>query len=125
RRLETSAMRIPRMTKRRWMIAVVVSALVIGLMIGGGVLLKRRRDYFLLLAQSHQNEVTSSTARGEALKSRFGLTREMRNEEIRTPPRDHGRMMHHPAHHAATAEKSRQAARQPWLPVEPDPPEPD
>jgi hypothetical protein len=34
-------------------------------------------------------------------------------------------MMDRSDHHAAMAEKYRQAARQPWLPVAPDPPEPD
>lgn len=65
-------MRLPRMTTRRWIVVVTV----IGLMIGGGVQLevwlKQRRDYFLSLAESHQKEVASSTARGKALKSRKG-----------------------------------------------------
>jgi hypothetical protein len=94
-------------------------------MIGGGVLLKQRRDYFLLLAQSHQKEVASSAARGEALKSRLGRTSGMSNEEIMQVHRDYGRMTDRADHHAAMAEKYRQAARQPWLPVVPDPPEPD
>ena len=48
-------MRFPRMTMRRWIVAVVV---VIGSMIGGGVLLiRQRRDYFRTPAQSHHNEV--------------------------------------------------------------------
>src|SRR5262249_5182411 len=114
-------MHLPRMTTRRWIVAVAV----IGLMIGGGVLLKQRRDYFLLLAQSHHEGVASSAIRGEALKPRWGRPWEMSNEEIRPLPGDYGRMMDRVAHHAAMAEKSRQAARQPWLPVEPDPPEPD
>jgi hypothetical protein len=113
-------MRIPRMTTWQWMVAVVL----IGLMIGGGVLLKQRRDYFLLLAQSHQKEVTSSTARGEALKSRFGRTSGMSNEEIMQLYRDYGGMVDRADHHAAMAEKYRQAARYPWLPVALDPPEP-
>ena len=114
-------MRLPRMTTRLWMLAVTV----IGLMIGGAVLLKQRRAYFLLLAQSHQKEVASSTARGEALKSRFGRTSGMSNEEIMHLHRDYGRMTDRAEHHAAMAEKYRQAARQPWLPVEPDPPPPE
>jgi hypothetical protein len=107
------------------MIAVAVAALVIGLTVGAGVLLKRRRAYFLLLAQAHQNEVTSSTARREALKLRFGHTSGMGNEEIMRLYRDYDRMMDRADHHAAMAAKYLQVARYPWLPVAPDPPEPD
>ncbi len=71
-------MRLPRMTTRRWMVTVAA----IGLVIGAAILLKQRRDYFLTLAQSHQKEVASSTARGEALKSRFGSTSGMTTDEI-------------------------------------------
>jgi hypothetical protein len=111
------------MTTRHWIIAVAVA--VIGLMIGGGVLLKHRRDYFLLLAQSHQKEAASSTARGEALKSRFGRTSGMSNEEIMQLYGNHDRMRDRADHHAAMARKYLRAARYPWLLVEPDPPEPE
>ena len=114
-------MRLPRMTMRRWMIAVAA----IGLMIGGGVRLKQRRDYFLSLAQSHQMEVASSTARGEALKSRFGHTSGMTTEEIMHLHGDYDRMMDRADHHASLARKYERAARYPWLPVEPDPPPPE
>ena len=116
-------MRLPRMTTRRWMVTVAVA--VIGLTIGGGVWLKQRRDYFLSLAQSHQKEVASSTARGEALKARFGYTSGMKIEEILHLHRDYDRMMDRADHHESLARKYERAARQPWLPVEPDPPEPD
>jgi hypothetical protein len=109
------------MTMRRWMIAVAA----IGLMIGGGVVLKQRRDYFLSLAQSHQKEVASSTARGNALKSRFGGTSGMTVEEITRRHDDYGRMMDRADHHESLARKYEEAARYPWLPVEPDPPEPE
>ena len=49
----------------------------------------------------------------------------MSNEEIMHLHRDYGRMMDRAEHHAAMAEKYRQAARQPWLPVERDPPPPE
>ena len=114
-------MRLPRMTMRRWMMAVAA----IGLMIGGGVVLKQRRDYFLSLAQSHQKEVASSTARGNALKSRFGGTAGMTVEEITRLHDDYERMMDRADHHASLARKYEEAARYPWLPVEPDPPEPE
>jgi hypothetical protein len=109
------------MTTRRWMVAVGA----IGLMIGGGFLLKQRRDYFVSLAQSHQKEVDSSTARGVALKTRFGRTSGMTTEEIMHLHRDYDRMMDRADHHASLARKYEHAALYPWLPVEPDPPEPE
>jgi hypothetical protein len=110
------------MTMRRWIIAVVV---VIGPMIGGGVLLiRQRRDYFLTLAQLHHNEVAPSMARGTALKSRLGSISGM-SPEIGQIYRDYDRMMDRANHHTAMAHKYEHAARYPWLPVEPDPPEPD
>ena len=82
------------------------------------------RDYFLTLAQSHQKEAASSMARGTALKSRLGSKSEM-STEIGQLYRDYDRMMDRADHHAAMAHKYEHAARYPWLPVEPDPPEPD
>jgi hypothetical protein len=117
-------MRLPKMTTRRWIVAVAAIGLVI-LMIGGVVVLKQRRDYFLTLVQSHQNEVDSSTARGKALKSRFEGTSEMTTEEIMRLYRDYDRMMTRAEHHASLARKYERAARYPWLPVERDPPEPE
>jgi hypothetical protein len=114
-------MRLPRMTTRRWLIAVAA----IALLIGGGVWLKQRRDYFLSLAQSHQREVASSTARGEALKSRLGSKSGMTIEEIMNLHRDYDRMMDRAEHHASLARKYERAARYPWLLVEPDPPPPE
>jgi hypothetical protein len=102
----------------------MVAVAAIGLMIGSGVWLKQRRDYFLSLAQSHQKEVASSTARGKALKSRFGSTSGMSNEEIMHLYRADDLMMDRADHHAAMARKYERAARYPWLPVAPDPPEP-
>ena len=94
-----------RMTTRRWMIAVAVIGLMIGLMIGGGVWLKQRRDYFLSLVQSHQKEVASSTARGKALKSRLGRALEMTSEEIMGLQRDYDLMIDRADHHASLARK--------------------
>jgi hypothetical protein len=113
-------MRIPRMTTRRWMVAVAV----IGLLVGGGVRLKRRRDYFLSLARSHAQKMPSFTAEGKALRSRFGGTSGMSGEEIVLLSRDFDRMMNRADHHAALRRKYEHAARYPWLPVEPEPPEP-
>jgi hypothetical protein len=103
----------------------MIAVAAIGLIIGAGVLLKQRRDYFLALVQSHQKEVASSTARGNALKSRFGGTAGMTGEEITRLHGEFERMMDRADHHASLARKYEEAARYPWLPVEPDPPEPD
>jgi hypothetical protein len=114
-------MRLPRMTMWRWIIVVVV----VGLMIGGWVCwLKQRRDYFLSLAQSHQNEVASSTARGKALQSRFVGTPGMTSEEMIHLQRDYNLMLDRADHHASLARKYERAASRPWLSIEPDPPEP-
>jgi hypothetical protein len=113
-------MRLPRMTTRRWMIVVAV----VSLLISGGLRLKQRRDYFLSLARSHAQKMPSSTAEGKALKSRFGSTSGMRGEEILFLRRDFDRMMDRADHHAGLVQKYHRAARYPWLPVEPDPPEP-
>jgi hypothetical protein len=112
-------MRLPRMTTRRWMIAVAA----IGLMIGGGVWLEQRRDYLLSLARSHQKEVASSTARAEALKSRFRSASGMSNGEIMHLHGDYDLMIDRADHHASLARNYEQAAHYPWLFVEPDPPE--
>jgi hypothetical protein len=114
-------MRLPRMTTRRWMVAVAV----IGLLVGGGVRLKRRRDYFLSLARSHAQKMPSSTAEGKALRSRFGSTSGMGGEETVLLSRDFDRMMNRADHHSALRRKYEHAARYPWLPVEPEPPEPE
>jgi len=113
------------MTTRRWMIAVAAIGLAIGLTIGVGVRLRQRREYFLSLAQSHQKEVASSAARGNALKSRFGGTSGMTDEELMRLRGDYDRMMDRADHHASLARKYERATRYPWLPVEPDPPEPE
>jgi hypothetical protein len=107
------------------MLRGVIAVAAIGLIIGGGVVLKQRRDYFLSLAQSHEKEVGSSAARGNALKSRFGGTSGETVEEITRLRGAYDRMMDRADHHASLARKYERAARYPWLPVEPDPPEPE
>jgi hypothetical protein len=101
-------MHLPRMTTRRLMIAVAA----IGLTLGGAVevyrlayRLRLRYDDFLDRAQWHSGIV-------------FTWNAGWRN----TPSGATSRRI---AYHAAMAEKYRQAARRPWLPVEPDPPPPE
>jgi hypothetical protein len=108
------------MTTRRWMIAVAVVALLLGGGIGG-VRLKRRHDLFVLLAQSH-----AETAIG--LRGSEDLAREAL-KMIGDTPRAHrvrsimARIDRRIAYNESMARKYRHAARYPWIPVEPDPPE--
>jgi hypothetical protein len=106
-------MRLPRMTTWRWMVAVAVVGLLMGAAIGG-VRLKQRRDLFLALGTNHAQQ-----------EAHYG--REML---IRVEPDTHLVVQEYvcPGHvdyHARLARKYERAARYPWLPVEPDPPEPE
>ena len=101
-------MRLPRMTTRRWIVAVAV----IGLMLGGTIeayrlayRLRRRYDDFLDRAQWHSGFVFDWNARWR------------KNESDATVRRIN--------YHAEMARKYEHAARYPWLPVAPDPPEPE
>ncbi len=92
-------MRLPRTTTRRWMIAVAAVALL--------CLLEHRRRSFESLAAYHESE-----------------SRKMIAWSI-NPPGDVLRYAERVFEwHAALARKYRHAARYPWLPFEPDPPEP-
>ena len=48
---------MPRMSTRRWMVAVALVGLLMGAGIGGARL-KERREYFLFCAQYHANQET-------------------------------------------------------------------
>jgi hypothetical protein len=97
-------MRLPRMTTRRWMIAVSVVGLVMGGIVGG-VRLKRRHDYYLSRAQHHNTMVEIYIRKGvETLDPRYQ------------------RLLFY---HGTVARKYWHAASYPWLPVEPDPPMPE
>ena len=100
----------PRLTVRCLMIVVAVVAVIMG----AGVGLKRRRDRFLALANEHWNRsffgvsCVADTAEGRELMRQIF--------DQKTPSmRFHSEMM----------EKYRGAAKRPWLPVLPDPPEPE
>jgi hypothetical protein len=98
------AMRLPRMTTRRWMIAVLVFGLGMGAIVGGDQL-KRRRNYFLYRARFHALTVDVWKEAGWPALD----------------PSDRPII----EYDAAMARKYWRAARYPWLPVEPDPPDPD
>jgi hypothetical protein len=108
-------MRLPRMTTRRWMIAVAIFGALAGL----GVALERRREGLEALALEHQSKMMGLGV-GSGPPSGLGLLGWAPDRRSLTPSeraRDewHFRMM----------SKYRTAASRPWLPVEPDPPEPE
>jgi hypothetical protein len=91
-------LRLPRFTVRRLMIAVAIAALALGLVQSMG----RRSAAFRLKAREHEG----------TFKTLIGP-----NTTFPVSPAT--------AHHRLMAEKYRLAARHPWLPVCPDPPEPE
>jgi hypothetical protein len=106
------------MTTRRWMIAVAVVALVMG-----GYGLKRRRDDFLSRVQVHAEEATWRLEDSVMLCSR--AVNSMDDIELARWKRRIAILPQLIAYHKALAQKYRGAARYPWLPIEPDPPEPE
>lgn len=99
-------MRLPRMTTRRWMVVVAIIGLAMGGIVGG-FRMGRRRDDFLKRARYHRSmEMAYRTFRPTPTW-------------VMTP-----RVSETTAHYATMANKYRYAAQYPWLPVEPDPPEP-
>jgi hypothetical protein len=95
-------MRLPRMTTRRWMIVVAM----IGVALGGLEVLRRRREYDLAMA-AHHNALFDNAM---------------------NPPRvikDFRPLAEYTDYHLKLMGKWIKAARSPWLPVEPDPPEPE
>ena len=103
-------MRLPQMTTGRWMIAVAVVAL---LMTGAFEVerARRRADEYRMLAARYAMYQAFSLAEVK-------LYRE--NHFIQLETRERARA----SHYGALAAKYQRAARYPWLPVEPDPPEP-
>jgi hypothetical protein len=112
-------MRLPRMTTRRWMIAVaVVAVMLAATLFRRHLRLRERGDY-----HARQEEVLTDRARHlEQLALEFadwkpGIVAQWRayvacEAEIG-------------AWHARLKEKYRHVARYPWLAIEPDPPEPE
>jgi hypothetical protein len=91
---------LPRFRLRALMVAVAIVAVLLGLWAG----IERRRADFRRIARYH-----SYRNLGLLVDSRSLTPLELRRDEW----------------HAALAKKYTRAARYPWLPVEPDPPEPE
>lgn len=98
-------MRIPRMTTRRWMVAVFVIALLLY-----GAAMWRRSVRFRALGDEYADWLNV-----EMLPSSADMNDVARAKAINAAAHEWNRAM---------ALKCRRAARYPWLPVEPDPPEP-
>jgi hypothetical protein len=140
-------MRLPRMTTRRWMLVVGVFALAIGGTIEG-VRLKRRHDEFVAKCEHHTERKQflemlerygDVFARGYSLgpfdedilereqKSFQPVWSSAEEKEAFLASKQQFLQGITPrlAYHATMARKYERAARYPWLPVEPDPPEPE
>jgi hypothetical protein len=98
-------MRLPRMTTRRWLIAVAVVAVALA----ASIVIERRRHHFRTLAERHSSAELSCLGLAGRLDSP-ALAASWKRKAERC---------------ARLAQKYRRAARYPWLPVEPDPPEPE
>ncbi len=87
-------MRLPRMTTRRWMVAVLVASVL------GGLVMLRRAAHFMRLALLHEHMA-------HLLRSTTGPSADPKGAD----------------HNERLARIYQRAAACPWLPVAPDPPE--
>jgi hypothetical protein len=108
------------------MVAVAVVSLFMGAAIGG-VRLKRRHYYFLVRIRQHDQEAVAFRSWEQELASEI----ESLPSNLREPflldrwERVRSMVSRNLAYNTALAAKYRRAARYPWLPVEPDSPEPE
>jgi hypothetical protein len=124
-------MRLPRMTTWRWILIVAVFALVIGGTVMG-VRLKRWHDYFLARVAYHAKREQASVDMEQSVRENlatFERIMDQREERERAivdyQRRFADRLTQEIAYHSAMVRKYRRDARYPWLPIEPDPPEPE
>ncbi|WP_406699785.1 hypothetical protein V5E97_13110 [Singulisphaera sp. Ch08] len=108
-------MRLPRFTTIRLMVLVAVVGLVLATGIGVNRLWQRRPAYVRLALKHNWRE--------QELRYAVSEGREFRSSVAATPARI-AEMRRLAEHEATLAHKYLHAARYPWLPVSPDPPEP-
>ena len=127
-------MRLPRMTTRRWMVAVAV----VGLLMGGISSYRIRRRYSEFIGRVRHHELLEAAYKEQGRHvADFSRSSSVIMEDLKDDPGS-GRLKalrnsilqnaasfsQRTEYHADMARKYRHAARYPWLPVEPDPPEP-
>jgi hypothetical protein len=115
-------MPLPQMTTRRWMIAVAVVALSMGGIVEF-VRLKRRSDDLTVRAQDHARRASFYHLYTPGVDEHLRATLEPQERSAVEDRKT--RLLGVIAYHEAMARKYDRAARYPWLPVEPDPPEPE
>jgi hypothetical protein len=102
-------MRLPRFTVRRLMVAVAIVGVLLAAVLG----LERRREWLRRLSQRHESRAMVC----DMEKLIGAMNRQpatwLANRQARLE------------YHKSLARKYRQAASHPWLPVAPDPPEPE
>jgi hypothetical protein len=102
-------MKPPRFTVRRLMVAVAIVALALTVYAG----IERRRARLQRVAQHHWEEVAAnSVVQADANRTIYRASASFRNRQLAN-------------YHVNLANKYANAARYPWLPVAPDPPEPE
>jgi hypothetical protein len=117
-------MRLPLMTTRRWMIVVAI----IGLITGGtieGMRLKRRHDYAFLSRLEYYARKEDEAVGWERTYRKLVEREERAGSRCDDLRRHLDQISQGVEYYSALARKYRRAAHYPWLPVEPDPPEPD
>jgi hypothetical protein len=96
----------------RWMLLAVAGA---GIVLGASVELRRRHDRFLRLAKHHEASSRITWVRGIHT---YSATNDLGEDVMRWSSAKI-------EWHRRLGERYRRAASSPWLPVEPDPPEPE
>jgi hypothetical protein len=111
----SQAVRLFRMTTRRWMIAVAVAALIMT-----RAEVRRRQHEYQRLAAYHKKE------RSLIVAGRGRTSGEIEIWLRHDPSKRSWRLssVREAAYHSAMGEKYERSARYPWLPVETDLPEP-
>jgi hypothetical protein len=114
-------MRLPRMTTRRWMALVAV----VGVILTGIHLRRLRSEYLVLSAYCAAKEEISRAHAGwnHASIHRLAISANS-GEQLRVARKSWATEERRVEYFAGLKAKYARAAERPWLPVPPDPPEP-